>query len=250
MRTDDFFLRRMKDLSDTAWKRDLVTYTDFLNLDEQNILTCHRKEFPGVEMDSFGGYPSAERQMIAFHPDALVFTPQYPLDCLKISPVSQKYGEELTHRDYLGAILNLGVDRAVVGDILVREKQAWIFVHRRMTGFFLEEFNRVRHTVIIPSLVEDPADLPQPNFEEIRGTCASPRLDALIALAFKESRSSMVSCIEKGLVYVNARQITSNGYEPKEGDIISVRGKGRFVFDGVGHETRKGRKSVTLRRYV
>ena len=69
---------------------------------------------------------------------------------------------------------------------------------------------------------------------------SSVRLDALIALAFKASRSSMVSFIEGGHVFVNGKLITSNGYEPKEGDIISVRGKGRFIFDGVSHQTKKG----------
>lgn len=73
----------------------------------------------------------------------------------------------------------------------------------------------------------------------ITGTCASVRLDSLIALAFGTSRSSIVHCIEEGLVFVNGKLITSNGYEPKEGDIISVRKKGRFIFDGVSRRTKK-----------
>lgn len=84
----------------------------------------------------------------------------------------------------------------------------------------------------------------------VSGTCASVRLDSLISLAFKTSRSSMVSYIEGGQVFVNGKLITSNGYEPKDGDIISVRGKGRFIFDGVSHQTKKGRCSVRIMRYV
>ena len=82
------------------------------------------------------------------------------------------------------------------------------------------------------------------------GTCASVRLDSLIGLAFQTSRSSMVSFIEGGLVFVNGKLITSNGYEPKEGDIISVRGKGRFIYDGVSRQTKKGRLGVRLRKYI
>ena len=84
----------------------------------------------------------------------------------------------------------------------------------------------------------------------ITGTCASVRLDSLISLAFKTSRSSIVHCIEEGLVFVNGKLITSNGYEPKEGDIISVRKKGRFIFDGVSRRTKKGRLGVRILLYI
>ena len=97
---------------------------------------------------------------------------------------------------------------------------------------------------------EQAEEIPEPEFEIINGTCASVRLDALIGLAFQTSRSSMVSFIESGLVFVNGKLITSNGYEPKEGDIISVRSKGRFIYDGVSRQTKKGRLGVRIRKYV
>ena len=99
------------------------------------------------------------------------------------------------------------------------------------------------------SMVDNPDHIPEPEFQEINGTCASVRLDALIGLAFQTSRSSMVQFIEGGQVFVNGRLITSNGYEPKDGDIISVRGKGRFRFEGVSRQTKKGRNSMKLLRY-
>lgn len=108
-----------------------------------------------------------------------------------------------------------------------------------MTEFFLENLCRVRHTNILITKVEDFDEFPRPVLESVSGTCASVRLDSLISLAFKTSRSSMVSYIEGGQVFVNGKLITSNGYEPKDGDIISVRGKGRFIFDGVSHQTKK-----------
>lgn len=105
--------------------------------------------------------------------------------------------------------------------------------------FFLENLCRVRHTTVVASKIEDPGDLPRPELKPVSGTCASVRLDSLIALAFGTSRSSIVHCIEEGLVFVNGKLITSNGYEPKEGDIISVRKKGRFIYDGVSRQTKK-----------
>ncbi|MGN8630640.1 RNA-binding protein [Blautia sp. HCP3S3_G3] len=250
MERDDFFQRRIRELANTAYQRDIVTFSDFLNLNEQNMINNRNFQFPGVSMEWSGGYENAERQMVAFHPDALVFPWEYPIDCLKIEPKAVKFSEKLTHRDYLGALLNLGVERSVIGDILVKEDAAWFFCHHKMTDFFLENLCRVRHTSILITKVDNPEELPEPVLQPVSGTCASVRLDALIALAFQESRSHMVSFIEGGSVFVNGRLVTSNGYEPKEGDIISVRGKGRFRFEGTTGKTKKGRCAVRIMRYI
>ena len=250
MEKDDFFLKRIRELANLSYQRDIVTFSDFLNLNEQNMVSSLKRQFPQIVMEIFGGYENAERQMVAFHPDALAFTWEYPIDCLKIEPKAIKFSESLTHRDYLGALLNLGIERSVIGDIVVQEKAAWFFCQNKMTDFFLDNLCRVRHTNILITKVDDPDKLPCPKLEAINGTCASVRLDSLISLAFKASRSSMVSYIEGGQVFVNGKLITSNGYEPKEGDIISVRGKGRFIFDGMSHQTKKGRCGVCILRYI
>ena len=250
MEKNEFFLKRIRELANLSYQRDIVTFSDFLNLNEQNMVSSLKQQFPQVVMETFGGYDNAERQMVAFHPDALAFTWEYPIDCLKIEPKAIKFSENLSHRDYMGALLNLGVDRSVIGDIIVQEKATWFFCQSKMTEFFLENLCRVRHTNILITKVNDPEEFPHPNLESINGTCASVRLDSLIALAFKASRSSMVSYIESGQVFVNGKLITSNGYEPKEGDIVSVRGKGRFIFDGVSHQTKKGRCGVRILLYV
>ena len=87
------------------------------------------------------------------------------------------------------------------------------------------------------------------NEEEVTGTIASLRLDSIIALAFKTSRSSMISYIESGKVFVNGKLIVSNGYTIKDNDIISVRGKGKFRFGSITNKTKKGRIGVILYRY-
>ena len=223
MDKEELFVKRIRELANLAYQRDITTFTDFLNLNERNILNSQNFHKLGVTAEGFGGYENAERQMVAFHPDAL---------------------------DYLGAILNLGVDRSVVGDILIEDHTASFFCLRQMTDFFLENLCRVRHTTVVASKIEDPGDLPRPELKPVSGTCASVRLDSLIALAFGTSRSSIVHCIEEGLVFVNGKLITSNGYEPKEGDIISVRKKGRFIYDGVSRQTKKGRLGVRILLYI
>ena len=83
-------------------------------------------------MECFGDYEQAERQMVAFHPDALLFPWKYPIKYLKkAEPLAAKFSEDLTHRDFLGAVLNLGIRRAVVGDILVQETYCMDILSRK-----------------------------------------------------------------------------------------------------------------------
>ena len=156
MEKNEFFLKRIRELANLSYQRDIVTFSDFLNLNEQNMVSSLKQQFPQVVMETFGGYDNAERQMVAFHPDALAFTWEYPIDCLKIEPKAIKFSENLSHRDYMGALLNLGVDRSVIGDIIVQEKAAWFFCQSKMTEFFLENLCRVRHTNILITKVNDP----------------------------------------------------------------------------------------------
>lgn len=250
MDKDDFLLKRIRELANLSYQRDIVTFTDFLNLNEQNMLASQKLQQSGVHVKLFGGYEHAERQIAAFYPDFLEFSWNYPIECLKITPKALRFSEDLSHRDFLGAILNLGVDRSVIGDILIKNKAACFFCLNKMSDFFIDNLVRVRHTTVLVSRVTETEEIPEPEFETISGTCASVRLDSLISLAFQSSRSSMVPSIEGGLVFVNGKLITSNGYEPKEGDIISVRGRGRFIYDGVSRQTKKGRLGVRLRKYI
>ncbi len=93
----------------------------------------------------------------------------------------------------MGAVLNLGEARSVVGDILTEEKEAYLFCSSKMTDFFLENLFRIRHTEVMIEKIENLAELPKQKMESISGTCASVRLDSLISLAFQSSRSSMVA---------------------------------------------------------
>lgn len=173
----------------------------------------------------------------------------YPFSVLRIRPLNKKFSEDLTHRDYLGAILNLGIERCKIGDILVNTCEAVVFVSDHMSDFLAQNLTRIRHTPVVASIEELQEFQYEPSFEEIRGTVASVRLDTLLALAFSSSRSRLSGLIEGKKVFVNGRMIVSNGYRLKEGDIISVRGMGKFCYDGVLSETRKGRYSVVVRKY-
>ena len=242
--------KHFRDLARTAYQRGIAVFSDFLNLNELNIFQSLRGEFSYLETETFGGYELAERQIAVFRPEAPVFYADYPVKCLKVTPLNAKFAEDLNHRDYLGAVLNLGIDRACLGDILVEEDAAYLFCLERMADFIRDNLIRIRHTSVYVEQVEAENFHYEPKYKEVSGTVASVRLDKLLALAFNASRSSLTGLIEGGKVFVNGKLVTSNGYEPKEGDLISVRGMGRFRFRETGGQSKKGREYVILWRYI
>lgn len=246
--------KRFIELSRTAYQRDIITYTDFLNLNEQNILHTLPKNKLYSDYVFFGGYGLAERQMAAFIPDALYLRGEneigYPFEAVRIFPSGRKFAEELSHRDYLGAILNLGIDRSKTGDIIRYNGDAVVFVSSDLAGFLCENLTRIRHTAVMAECIPLPGTEYSPQFEEIKGTVASVRLDSLLALAFSASRTKLSGLIEGAKVFVNGKLITSNGYQPKEGDIISVRGMGKFRYAESGSRSKKNRIYVSIQKYI
>lgn len=188
--------------------------------------------------------------MVAFLPDAFCYEYFYPISVLKIRPLQKKFSEALSHRDYLGAVLNLGIERSKIGDILVQEDSAILFVHQSLEQFIQDELKRIRHT----SVMAEPENFEKfsytPQIEEKKGTVSSLRLDSLLALAFSSSRTKLVPYIENGKVFVNGKLITSNGYQIKQDDIISVRGLGRFQYKEMLSQTKRGRYLVTIHLYI
>ena len=251
MNKEETLLRkRLTELSRQAYHKDIVTFSDFLNLNELNILHTTPKDLFPARYETFGGYEMAERQMVAFLPDALYYEYQYPMQVLKIRPANPRFAEELSHRDYLGSLMNLGVERCKMGDILLLEDCAEVFVCQNIAEYLCQELTRIRHTVVQTELVTPEEISYEPRFEEIKGTVSSIRLDSVLALAYPLSRSKMTSYIEGGRVFVNGKLITSNGYHLKEGDILSVRGLGRIRYEGMLSETKKKRCLISLRKYI
>lgn len=242
--------KRLIELSRTAYQKGIVTYSDFLNLNELNILHTTPKQDFYARYETFGGYDYSERQMVAFLPDALCYDYLYPISTLKIAPLQKKFSEKLSHRDYLGSILNLGIERSKLGDILVEEDYAIIFVHKSLEQFMIDEVTRIRHTSVMVTVEDNSSFSYTLDFKEIKGSVSSLRLDSLLSLAFSSSRSKLVAYIENGKVFVNGKLITSNGYQIKENDIVSVRGLGRFKYIETMSQTKKGRYYVTLHLYI
>lgn len=251
MNKDELLLqKRVVELSNIAYQRDVVVFSDFLNLNELNILHSTPKNLFPARYETYGGYEFAERQMVTFLPDALYYECEYPLHILKIAPLHKKFAEPLSHRDYLGALMNLGLERSKMGDLLMIEDGCILFVQEKLSAFVLENLTRVRHTNVLVQ-VEEPTEFSYTKaVSEIKGTVPSIRLDTIISVAFPTSRSKLTGLIEGQKVYVNGKLITSNGYRLKDGDMISIRGLGKISYTGILSETKKGRYYVSVKKYV
>lgn len=247
---EQLLIKRFHDLANTAYRRGITTYSDFLNLNEISSLHAIEKELSFVTVVMDGGYCQAERQIAAFVPDAfLPVTKEFPLSILKIVPANAKFADKLNHRDFLGAILNLGIDRCKIGDILVKEETAFVFVHKSMEEFLCGELTRVKHTTVRVVACEEAQEI-APSFEHIEGSISSERLDAVLALAFHSSRSSLSNLVASEKVYINGRLCYSNSQTLKQGDVVSVRGYGKFIYQGFLSTTKKGRMFVALDKYI
>lgn len=241
--------KRFIELSSMAFHKGIVIFSDFLNLNELHILHTTPKDLLYTGYETFGGYETAERQIAAFLPDALCRVPKYPVTILKILPTSPKFAADLSHRDYLGALVHLGMDRCKLGDILVNGKSAVLFAKQEMGDFITDQLTRIGRQSVCATKEEVLEEVYVPSGEVLTGTVASVRLDTVLAVAYPLSRSKIVPLIEGGRTFVNGKMITSNGFHLKEGDIISVRHMGRIIYDGELSVTKKGRHLIQIRKF-
>ena len=181
--------KRLAELSDKAFTRGIVTFSDFLNLNELNILHTSPKDMFPARYETYGGYDLSERQMVAFLPDALYYEYAYPVAVIEISPVNRKFAEELTHRDYLGALMNLGIERCKLGDIIVDGGRALLFAKEELAAYIAGELTRIRQTTVQAKQCTEARFRYEPRYEEVKGTVPSIRLDTVLSVAYPLSLS-------------------------------------------------------------
>lgn len=183
-------------------------------------------------------------------PDDFGFDEPYPIDCIKISPLLRKFADDLTHRDFLGAILNLGIERSLIGDILIRDNVGYLFCLSHISTFIMENLIKIKHTNVKCEPAAPDTDDFAPVLENLELICASARIDAVTASITKLSRSKAVELFRTQKIFVNGKCMENNSYALKPDDILVIRGTGKFIYKGCGNETRKGRVYVRLQKYV
>ena len=241
----------IKDLARQAETRGTYTYSAFLSSADLSDILARDKDLIPVPYCIWDGAEAAERRLIAFGSEAWFgYPPAWPVTVIRIAPASEKFAETLSHRDYLGALMSLGIERELTGDIIVRGKTAWLYCLDPIAGYLCDSLTSVRHTAVVCTPVS--GDIPElaPQFETLRVNVASARIDAVTAGFLGRSRSSMGELFAAGKVFVNSRAVSDGSRLLKEGDVLSVRGFGKAVYDGVDGVSKKGRSYAVLRRYV
>ena len=237
-------LRRVQDLQSRCERTGQLTATQFLTPAEQAAVDRWCKNQPGPRPLFFGGAEDCERRAAFFLPEWLepeAFDPSEQLSALRI----EAYYGTPGHRDYLGALLALGVRREWIGDIRIREQTAWVFCLPSVAGQLsgLEQAGRVSVKVRPIALEEVPA--PEVKRKAVRFTVQSPRFDAVVSETFRLSRTNAVKLIAAGAASLNYLCCTKNDAPVSEGDVISLKGYGKAKILEIGGSSRKGRLFVS-----
>ena len=179
-REEQLLKKRILDLANLCCRRDIPSYTDFLNLNEQTVFHSLERSLPPVRFMLTGGYEPAERKIVCFLPSYEEETMEPPIRILEVKPVSPRFAEALTHRDYLGALMNLGIERSMLGDIVINEDGCFIFCLDRMAEYISNELRQVRHTAVFCQRVSALSCQVEQKYEEVRGVLPLPGLTACL----------------------------------------------------------------------
>lgn len=242
--------KRLSELAKRSYSQNIYTFTPFLGLSEQQAYyeICTQLAYAGCGME--GGSPLCERKMIRFgKEDNLGYVEEYPILCLRIEPLNFKFAEHLTHRDFLGAIMNLGIERDTVGDIFVQDKEAYLFCQESIAPYLTEHLEQVRRTKVRCIVSQIPAQLTMPSLEPVSLSVASPRIDGVISKLYNLARSQSQELFAAGRIFINGRLTQNSSYLLKQDDGVTVRGYGRFIYKGEQGETRKGKQRICVEVY-
>lgn len=243
--------KRFADLRRQSALNNRYTYTGFLTLAEQELFYQSIPQISVQEFRLWGGFTEAERKVLRFgSPEALWYDEDFPLTCIVIRPVSVKFAEKLSHRDVLGALMNLGIERSLLGDIVIKENYCYVMCLTRIADFITRELGRIKHTEVICSLSETMPEDATPNLQELSLIVTSMRADGIISKVFHLSRNESDTMFSRGLVFINGREASKSSVNLKPEDVVSVRGYGKFRFSEVSHETKKGNLSVKVYKYI
>ena len=212
----------------------------------------------------YGGYGDAERRLLVFLPEYTeieevipqagnVSDEEVPEDCplvvLKVR--TSKGSRKLTHRDYLGSLLSLGIKREMTGDIIVYENGADIIILKEIADFLLMNYEKAGRTSLSLEIADiSKLDVGNINIEEKSDTVASLRLDGLVSSVFGLSRGKAQEAIKAGLVFVNSAAVIKPDMQLEEGDKLVLRGRGKAVLREIAGRTRKDRIYIKFDKYV
>lgn len=248
--SDKLFTARLEDMYTACRRGRAYTFSSFL--DEAQCAAAERyctASGGDLCMKLWGGYEGARRKMLCIYEEYAegYIMQDYPMKCLTFT-WRREY--PLTHRDFLGSLMAMRIKREVLGDIVIGEGKAQLFVTDTAARLILTSVTKIGRVGVSVTDAEPFSLEVKQEFEEISSTVASLRLDCIVSAAARQSREHAARLIRSEKVSVNHFHVTSVSHEVSEGDTLSVRGCGRFVLSSVNGMTKKGRIHIILRKYI
>ena len=255
---DRILLSRIEELADSCRNQYMITHSEFLDLRQRSLAQKKMASEGGLKCGFYGGFEEAERVIAVFLPDYVPeetagehFAAEEEDNPLTVLRMTKKKGTPaLSHRDYLGALMGLGIRREVTGDILVRDDGADVIVLRSMAEYIRTNMSQAGRSGL--SVEEVPVReliRPASDARERKVSVASLRLDSVVGAAFGLSRSKALEAVRSGIVFVNGLETLKPDYPLQEGDKVVMRHRGRTILKEVGGKTGKGRTHITLQIY-
>lgn len=247
---DRMLLAKVWDKISAGMRRSILANTCFLSPREQEMARFLFGQPEGLY--AFGGFEEAERKMLVYLPEYLeedsLYGEDSPIVCLRATYFEE---DDLSHRDFLGALMGAGIARETVGDICVAKGSCDFFVSREIAPYILQNFLSAGRTKLhLQQIALSDVTVPEPETKEIRDTVASLRLDSIIASGFRIGRSLAAQHIAAGRVAIDGLPCEKADKSVTEGAKISLRGLGKIRLRTVGGQTKKGRISITIDRYI
>ena len=247
---DRVLLAKIWDKITAGMRKNIPANTGFLTLRELDM--C-RYLFGNQEgLFPYGGYEDAERQMLIYLPEYLerdsLYEEDAPLVCLRATFFD---GDTPSHRDFLGALMGEGIARETVGDICVGKGQCDFFVTDEIAPYILQNFVGAGRTKVhLEKIPLADVSVSQPETKEIKDTVASVRLDSIISSGFRIGRSAAAQYVNAGKVAIDGLPCEKPDKTIDEGAKISVRGLGKIKLRSINGQTKKGRISIIIERYI
>ncbi|MGE5605773.1 MAG: RNA-binding protein [Bacteroidota bacterium] len=242
-------IAQVNDLAEKALRDQEPQWTDFLEPPDREQVQAVLGWNQRVRFNSFGGYAKAERRRMVIYPDYYIVETIQP--ALSFLEINVKSPEPLSHRDYLGAILGLGLKREKLGDLLVAPDRCQLVIVPELVDFLRAHLQKVgNHQAELAEIDPEQLNPPEQREKVIRSTVASLRLDAIAGLGFGESRTKMVKEIRSERVKVNWKVVKNPDASLEPGAVISIRGRGRVIFKEITGTSKKGRIGVVLVRML
>lgn len=240
---------QLLDLAEGAQRNRKYKVSQFLDPYGYSIAETIGAHYSSLQMTGDGGYRGAERVKVIFANEEFRGTPDLAVEALAVKWDERYY--ELTHRDVLGALMGLGIKREIVGDIIMCGHGCQIIIDNSLASFILQNFTTIGAAPVTLSQIPLAELTPrEEKIKEIKTTVSALRLDVVAAAGFGTSRTTMSDEIGVGKLKVNWQDAKNSAKSVKVGDIISMRGRGRVEVCEVLGQTKKGRISILLKRFI